>query len=60
MSVCEHDKRCLGLGWEHDAKVTDKQRRDLGLPLDGKPISVARAKRAMRAHRKALRERDER
>lgn len=56
MSVCAHDKRCPGYGWEHDAEITDRQRRDLGLPLDGKPISMKRAKRAMRAHRKALRD----
>ena len=54
MSVCAHEETCPGFGWMHDAQVTTEQRRALGLP-DG-PISLTKAKRSMRRHRKELHE----
>lgn len=51
MSVCEHDSGCSGFGWAHDALLTLDQRLELGLPIEGE-ISVAHAKRLMRAYRK--------
>lgn len=56
MTVCAHDPRCPGFGWAHDADLTPKQREELGLPAG--ELSLKRAKRAMRAHRKALRDAD--
>jgi hypothetical protein len=54
MSVCEHDRYCSGFGWAHDAQVTPAQRRELGIPRH--EVSMKKAKRAMRAHRKAMRD----
>ena len=51
MSVCEHDEYCSGFGWGHDAELTLDQRLELGLPINGE-VSVAHAKRLMRAYRK--------
>lgn len=47
---CQHDDKCSGFGWAHDAQMTPTQRAELGLP-EGE-ISVAHAKRIMRAYRK--------
>lgn len=52
---CEHDPLCSGFGWAHEAGLTVKHRKDLGLPVRGE-ISMRVAVRVMRAHRKQLRE----
>lgn len=54
MTYCEHDPYCSGFGWAHDAQLTLKQRKELGLPPSGE-VSMKKAKRLMRKHRKELR-----
>lgn len=51
LQPCEHDPGCSGFGWGHLAELTLDQRLELGLPVEGE-ISVAHAKRLMRAYRK--------
>lgn len=52
---CEHSPWCSGFGWAHEARLTHEQRVELGLP-EFEEISYKKAVRAMRAHRKTLRD----